>query len=326
MKLEWAPSVYRRLQGVFCVYKPENISNQRLIEILKYNISNGLNELPCYKHEFKKGISLETESTLPATGVESVGITDITNHRLVLGPRYILSDIPLKFSNGLGRYSSGVTVIGIQRGINKINVINSCQFLNVYHIKGQFGKATDDFSSQGRLLQRTSYHHIKRSMLDKICASIQAQHQKQMFIYAKVDLQSQEAYELASRGLVRPALEKTPTILYGIKCIDFQPPDFTLEIHTIHERTTFLMALLHNIGLHLNSAAICSQIRRIRFGYFTLEHALLRKFWTVPDILDNINMCRELTTPEKLISPTLLVDSKENEENDVTYLPKIDML
>eukprot|EP00106_Octopus_bimaculoides_P014474 XP_014781916.1 PREDICTED: probable tRNA pseudouridine synthase 2 isoform X1 [Octopus bimaculoides] len=326
MKLDWSPSVYRRLHGVFCIYKPEDVSMQRLFDTLKFNISNALNELPCYKHEMKKQeISFETGSTLPATGTEPVGLTDLTDHRLVLGPRYIKSDIPLKYCNGLGRYSSGVTVIGIQKGINTINVLKSCQFLRVYHVKGQFGKVTEDFSTRGRLLQKISYHHIKRSMLDKVCAAAQAQHQRQMFIYAKVDLQSQEAYELASKGLVRPTQEYTPTILYGIKCIDFQPPDFTLEIHTLNEKTTYLMSLIHNIGLQLKSGAICTQIRCIRNGYFTLEHALLRKFWTIPDILENIRICRKLTTPDKLITPTLLVDPA-TEENDNSYLPEPDVV
>ncbi|XP_036354544.1 mitochondrial mRNA pseudouridine synthase Trub2 isoform X2 [Octopus sinensis] len=297
MKLDWAPSVYRRLHGVFCVYKPENVTMQRLFDTLKFNISNALNELPCYKHEMRtQEISFETGSTLPATVTKPVGLTDLTDHRLV---------------------------IGIQKGINTINTLKSCQFLRVYHVKGQFGKVTEDFSARGRLLQKISYYHIKRSMLDKVCAAAQAQHQRQMFIYAKVDLQSQEAYEIASKGLVRPAQEYTPTILYGIKCIDFQPPDFTLEIHTLQEKTTYLMSLIHNIGLQLKSGAICTQIRCIRNGHFTLEHALLRKFWTVPDILENISICRKLTTPDKLITPSLLVDPT-TEENNNSYLPEPD--
>lgn len=42
-----------------------------------------------------------------------------------------------------------------------------------------------------------------------------------------VDIQSQAAYELATRGLVRPSNSKTP-LLYGIKCVHFESPDFTI--------------------------------------------------------------------------------------------------
>lgn len=41
-------------------------------------------------------------------------------------------------------------------------------------------------------------------------------------------MESQEAYESASSGLVRPANRDVPPIIYGVKCIEFQPPDFTL--------------------------------------------------------------------------------------------------
>ena len=42
-----------------------------------------------------------------------------------------------------------------------------------------------------------------------------------------VDIQSQEAYELAVRGLLHPVGEIPPLIL-DAKCINFNPPDFEL--------------------------------------------------------------------------------------------------
>lgn len=42
-----------------------------------------------------------------------------------------------------------------------------------------------------------------------------------------VDLQSQTAYELAAKGPIRPMDSKTP-VIYGVKCVHFDPPDFTL--------------------------------------------------------------------------------------------------
>lgn len=48
-----------------------------------------------------------------------------------------------------------------------------------------------------------------------------------LFRYSQVDLQTQEAYELAVRGLLRP-MDKSPPILTGLKIIRFNPPHFTL--------------------------------------------------------------------------------------------------
>lgn len=45
--------------------------------------------------------------------------------------------------------------------------------------------------------------------------------------YANVDMQSQEAYEMAVQGFLGPE-GKSPPILTGLRCIRFQPPNFTL--------------------------------------------------------------------------------------------------
>lgn len=54
-----------------------------------------------------------------------------------------------------------------------------------------------------------------------------------LFSQSGVDIQSQTAYELAVQGLIKPANSKIP-ILYGIKCIHFQPPDFTIGKYIFH--------------------------------------------------------------------------------------------
>lgn len=42
-----------------------------------------------------------------------------------------------------------------------------------------------------------------------------------------VDIQSQAAYELAVKGLIRPSRKEIP-VVYGIKCIEFKLPDFVI--------------------------------------------------------------------------------------------------
>ena len=49
-----------------------------------------------------------------------------------------------------------------------------------------------------------------------------------VFRYAGVRPNSQEAYDMACQGIIRPQSNEVPPMLYGIKCIHFEPPDFTL--------------------------------------------------------------------------------------------------
>lgn len=51
--------------------------------------------------------------------------------------------------------------------------------------------------------------------------------------YMGIDIKSQTAYDLASQGPIRPSHD-SPPILYGIRCIDFQLPEFTIGIVDLH--------------------------------------------------------------------------------------------
>lgn len=59
---------------------------------------------------------------------------------------------------------------------------------------------------------------------------VQASYQREMYKYFGVNLQSQEAFEMASRGLLRPASTSAPPQIYSIRCIDFDRPFFKLGI------------------------------------------------------------------------------------------------
>ena len=52
------------------------------------------------------------------------------------------------------------------------------------------------------------------------------------------------------------------------------------------------MKLIHEIGLELRSSAVCTALRRLRYGHFTLSHALLMRHGDARSIAENITFCR----------------------------------
>lgn len=106
-------------------------------------------------------------------------------------------------------------------------------------------------------------------------------------------MRSQAAYELACQGPIRPADSKIP-LLYGIKCIEFENPEFTIEVQCVNEYEKYLQTLIHEIGMKLNSSAHCTSIQCIRHSYFTLDNALLKKHWDLQNILTNMQQCRQI--------------------------------
>jgi len=302
----WGPTALKALNGVFCVYKPADISLYKLTTKIKVNLTEDLNKLACYEYEIKasKGFASNNIEKGISTDTHLLGKQDYSEHRLVLGNRYILSDIKLELIDPLDKNASGILVMSVgPQGQQDIEKVEESMFLRVYHIKGRLGWASDDYSTEGKIIERSQFGHVSRFKLDKVCTSQMHEYRKQMQLMSGFSPQSQKAYEMAAQGIFRPAHGDTNTVVYSIRCIDFQKPNFTLEVHTTNEHTHELMYIIHRIGLQLKTNAVCSGIRRLRYGYFTTNRALVSQQWRLDDIVENIALNRDLLQDEKLFVP-----------------------
>ncbi|EAW87772.1 TruB pseudouridine (psi) synthase homolog 2 (E. coli), isoform CRA_c, partial [Homo sapiens] len=152
-------------------------------------------------------------------------------------------------------------VLGVGHGCRLLTDMYNAHLTKDYTVRGLLGKATDDFREDGRLVEKTTYDHVTREKLDRILAVIQGSHQKALVMYSNLDLKTQEAYEMAVRGLIRP-MNKSPMLITGIRCLYFAPPEFLLEVQCMHETQKELRKLVHEIGLELKTTAVCTQVRR----------------------------------------------------------------
>nr|CAG4639394.1 EOG090X0AGI [Daphnia magna] len=311
-----------QLNGVMCLYKPTQISWKQMRNTLAFNISRDINELE--QDAPRKYVKIEsltdgTNVDLPAPASYSVTtIPNLADHELVRGPAILADDLRLQPGNLLGFRTAGVVVVGLNKGNRSLHNLNLSRPTSAYHIKSQFGLATDSHWDDGKVWEKTTFIHISRDKLDRMLASIQASNQKKMFEYCGVDPQSQTAYELASKGLLRPAVNGPP-LIYGIKCVHFNPPDFTLEIHCVNENEQYMAALIHDLGLSLKTTAVCQQIRCIRYGCFTVDDALLRKHWSLEYLPDHMSHCHTKLRSLPDIGPQLATyDRLQSSQNPPT--------
>ncbi|XP_049630197.1 pseudouridylate synthase TRUB2, mitochondrial isoform X1 [Suncus etruscus] len=273
-----------KLHGLFAAYKPPGLKWEHLRETVELQLLKGLNAgapppEPQQRVRFLLGPlegSEDKELTLTATSVPS-----LTNHPLVRGPAF--TSLKIGVGHRLDTPSSGVLVLGVGHGCRLLTHLHDAHVTKDYTVRGLLGKATDDFSETGRLVEKTTYDHITREKLDRILAMVQGSHQKALVKYSNLDLQTQEAYEMAVKGLVRPMTE-SPMLITGIRCLHFAPPEFILEVQCMHETQKELRRLVHELGLELKSSAVCTQVRRTRDGCFTLAQALLRSHWDLHSI------------------------------------------
>lgn len=273
----------KQLQGLFAVYKPPGLKWLHVRETVELQLLKGLNAekppAPGQRVRFLLGPvegSEEKKLTLTATSVPT-----LTTHRLVRGPAF--TSLKIGVGHRLDVQASGVLVLAVGHGCRLLTDVYDAHFTKDYTVRGLLGKATDNFCEDGRLVEKTTYDHVTREMLERILAVIQGSHQKALVMYSNLDLKSQEAYEMAVQGVIRP-MNKSPMLISGIRCLHFAPPEFLLEVQCMHETQQQLRKLVHEIGLELKSTAVCTQVRRTRDGFFRLDDALLRTQWNLHSI------------------------------------------
>ncbi|XP_013187947.2 pseudouridylate synthase TRUB2, mitochondrial [Amyelois transitella] len=287
-KFNNAVSAFKALNGLICVYKPPTVSIKLVQHTIITNLCRDLNKLPGRLQEKRVEIVGPTNAPMDVKLVPN-----LADDPLVCGPRYLNEDFRCSYATHLGLFSSGVLLIGINAGTRLTYHINVSRPTRAYKVHGQLGKATDTYFWNGKTVERATYGHVTRAKIDEVVAHMQSAHQKTMYELSGIHKDSQTGYELASQGLIRPANSKLP-LVYGIKCVHFAPPDFTLEIQAVNEYDRYLWTIVHDMAVQLKTAAHCTGLQCIRQGRFTTDMALLRKHWQLPHILDNMDMCHQL--------------------------------
>ena len=293
-----ARSFYKALNGVFIIYKPTALYFNQMRETIVKNLCRDLNCMP--GRPMMKHVAIEGETN---KDMQVIVRNSYADHPLVVGPRYQINDFRLAATKIMKSDVSGVIVCGINSGNGLIHRMKQTRYPRFYKVKGVLGQATDNLFHTGKIVEKSTYKHVKRGHLDKICRSMQSSHQRKMFELCGVDMESQAAYELAIKGPLRPADPNVPMV-YTIKCVYFSPPYFTLEIVCINEDDIYLKTIIHEVGMRLHATATCIQLSCVQDGIFTLKNALLPKHWTLKDIVANMQICHRLIKEnEQLLSP-----------------------
>ncbi|XP_014283506.1 pseudouridylate synthase TRUB2, mitochondrial isoform X2 [Halyomorpha halys] len=284
-----AQSVSQLLNGIVCVYKSAGETFNRVRQSFLHKLSKELCELECRIP--KQRISVERDEVTRILTVKK--FENLADHPLVMGPMYEPNDFKCSSAVRLGIDTAGVLVLGLNSGTKDVYELHREHPLRVYRLNGTFGYMTNNLYKTGKVVDKSSFQHIRRGALEKFLAATEASHQRTMYELCGVDPQSQAAYELAAKGLIRPTNTKAP-VIYAVKFISLELPNFTIEVHCINEYEAYLKALINSIGTRLQSYATCTGIQCMRHSHFSLEHALLKKHWNLEEVIKNIQNNKRL--------------------------------
>jgi len=280
-----AKEFYHKIHGVLCIYKEQGTTVETIKMQLKRNLLlhlESLEQRPLRQLvkicEENVGTNLPVVTTVP----------DLSDHPLVLGPRYVEEDLAdLQEHVPLSEESSGVQLFSLGRyGMGLMEKFTKASPLRIYHVTGKLGIATNNFLDSGTLVERANHIHMTQRRLHRLVHAYQAAYRHKMFHRAGLDLQSQEAYEAASKGVIRPKEGDEGALIVGLELIKFHEPYFTLEVHMLNGDAGDLAELIHRLAIQGKTRAATARIHRLRHGPFALDDALLRLDWD-PDTIAN---------------------------------------
>lgn len=81
---------------------------------------------------------------------------------------------------------------------------------------------------------------------------------------------------------------------------------------SVNENEDYLLNLVHEVGYRIKNLAITTAVHCIRHSYFSLENAILKKHWSLQNILDNLNHCNDILKLNKEFS--IYLQQKQEEE------------
>lgn len=148
--------------------------------------------------------------------------------------------------------------------------------------------ATQTFTEFGKVLREAKYKYVTPQKINTLCNKILSANSRYAMKSIGGQIQSQHAYEVLSKGPIRPLYRKSDPILYDLKCIDFKPPYFTLKMNCVNEYPLFIYHLINELGIKLKSYSCVSSMILSRIGTFTVDDALSYKEIDLQNILNNI--------------------------------------
>nr|XP_008121049.1 PREDICTED: probable tRNA pseudouridine synthase 2 isoform X2 [Anolis carolinensis] len=173
MRRAWAG-----LQGLFAVYKAPGVHWMMVRDAVETRLLRDLNALQ--RPPPRKEVRFLPTSTEGKDGDELTmtvaSVPVLADHPLVSGPAF--TRLKVGAGHRLDIKSSGVFVLGLGHGNKLLHDLYNAHLSRTYTVRGLFGKATDDFSDEGKLIEKTTFDHITREKLERILSVIQGSHHK----------------------------------------------------------------------------------------------------------------------------------------------------
>nr|CAD7606747.1 unnamed protein product [Timema genevievae] len=179
---------------------------------------------------------------------------------------------PLKLGHGGTLDHTATGVLGVCWGCKVLPKLLSGD--KKYFVRGRFGTATDTYNEAGTTTKEATFDHITEEMVTATLKTFVGHVLQTPPKYSALKRDGIRLAELTRQGvdiIVRPRYVDC----YSISCLQFSPPDFSLEVSC--GGGYYIRSLVHDLGepepvphyLGLGSCAHVTQLHRLQHGPFT---------------------------------------------------------
>ena len=160
-----------------------------------------------------------------------------------------------------------------------------------YIFTGIFGSQTDSHDSEGKIIARSEFNHVKKEDLINLLNKLKVFYNQEAPIFSALKVNGKKMYELAREGIkVKPRVRNVKLLNFEI--IDFEKPSFRIKI--LCSKGFYVRSLARDIGIYLGTHAHLTSLVRTKSSGFDISDSFS---------MDQINEHLKNGGIKKLITP-----------------------
>lgn len=228
---------------------------------------------------------------------------DMTSHDVVAYLRRITKIKQIGHTGTLDPFAEGVLPICIGKSTRLIEYLSDDK---AYIATVQFGKSTDTFDIEGKVVAETNIKVTQNDIIEKL-SPFKGEIEQIPPIYSAIKVNGKKLYEYARAG-EDVEIKSRKVFIEDIHLVSFDENNQTAEIYIKCSKGTYIRTIGNDLGQNLGCGAYLTKLIRTQAGDFSVEDSLN---------LDTINSIDRVQA--SLINPIQKIPLTHTIINDIEY-------
>ena len=223
-----------------------------------------------------------------------------TSHDVVAYLRRVLKIKQIGHTGTLDPFAEGVLPVCIGKSTRLIEYLPDEKAYLAYV---QFGKSTDTYDTEGKIVFETDKKVSETEILEKL-PLFEGEIEQIPPIYSAIKVNGKKLYDYAREGK-EVEIKPRKVIINKIELKDFDFENQVAQIYIECSKGTYIRSIAHDLGKSLDNGAHLIKLIRIKVGNFEVKSAIkLDDIKTSDDVSVNlINPLQVLNLPKYELNP-----------------------